>query len=124
MRLCTFEQNEIFLSARPGAPEIGCKRTDNGGSHPTKPATGGAQLDPNCSKREAAQSQSSPCHPVIAVGHQSRSTRTFGIQRELRIRLWCETRLRIPYPAINPRANTGVINSTSWTTKTSRRWGA
>jgi hypothetical protein len=80
------------------------------------------QLDPNCSKREAAQSKSSPCHLVIAVGDEIRSTRTF-IQRELRIRLWCETRLRTPYPAIKPRANTGVINSTSWTTKTSCRWG-
>jgi hypothetical protein len=41
-------------------------------------------------------------------------------QRVLRIRRWSEMKLRMPYPAMKPRANTGVTNSTSWIKETSR----
>ena len=79
-------------------------------------------------RHQATQSKSSQSHPVVATKMAARYpvliTRSFTIQRVLRIRLWCEIRLRMPYPAMKPRANTGVINSTSWITKTSRRWGA
>jgi hypothetical protein len=72
-------------------------------------------------RHQAAQSKSSQSHPVIATKIAARypvlTTRSFTIQRVLRIRLWCETRLRKPYPAMKPRAKTGVINSTSWITE-------
>jgi hypothetical protein len=71
-------------------------------------------------RHQAAQSKSSQSHAVIATKMAARypvlTTRSFTIQRVLRIRLWCEIRLRMPYPAMKPRANTGVINSTSWIT--------
>ncbi len=41
-------------------------------------------------------------------------TSAFDFQRVRCIRRWCEIKLRMPYPAMKPRANTGVINSTSW----------
>ena len=72
-------------------------------------------------RHQAAQSKSSQSHPVIATKMAARypvlTMRSFTIQRVLRIRLWRETRLRMPYPAMKPRANTGVINSTSWITE-------
>src|SRR5882672_6168293 len=72
-------------------------------------------------RHQAAQSKSSQSHPVIATKMAARypvlTTRSFTIQRVLRIRRRCETRLRMPYPAMKPRANTGVINSTSWITE-------
>jgi len=72
-------------------------------------------------RHQAAQSNSSQSHAVIATKMAARypvlTTRSFTIQRVLRIRLWCEIRLRMPYPAMKPRANTGVINSTSWITE-------